>query len=200
MRHALPFAVQRAVFSAVLFLSLVACGGSPDAPLPEPTKDETPKAPAPREAGSAQVDGTVDGAPLKVVDAVVVPGPHGARVVLVDRADYCKTANVVHPNDATLTIDLGKQGASSIEPGDYEVPEAFADTSRALAARFDVVGPECATKAFMFRAGSAHVDDVAATHIAGTFSITIGNDKLRGSFVATPCDAPIDTAAALRCE
>lgn len=198
MRHALRSCVKRAVVSVLLFSSLVACGGSPSqTPETEPAKTTT--TPAPREAGSAEVDGTVGGEPVKAVDAVMVPGPHGARILLVDRADFCKSPNVVHPQDRTLTIDLGAKGASSIEPGDYEVPEAFADTSRALNARFDVVGPQCSTKAFMFLSGSAHVDDASEARIAGTFSIVVGTDKLRGSFVATPCDAPAADVAT-RCE
>jgi hypothetical protein len=197
--------VHRAVLPALLSLSLVACGGAPSSdPAPQEQQQQPPAAAAPavREAGSAQVQGTVDGQPVTFVDAVVVAGTHGARVLLVDRKDFCEHPGVTHPDARTLTIDLGPHGATSIDTGEYDVPEALDDSSRALNARLDVMGPQCSPKSFMFREGSAHLDDASATRISGKFSITIGLDSLDGSFVATPCagDQYVDATAAPRCE
>jgi hypothetical protein len=189
--------------AACLFVvTLAGCGGagsSADTPAGPPAAPPAPAAAA-REAGSVQVSGTVGGMGLAFVDAVVVPGRHGARVLFVDRADYCEHPNISHPSTRTLAVDLGALDATSIEPGEYDVPEAFADTSRALGAELDVVGPSCGgTTQFVGRSGSATVDAATPTRIAGSFALALGRDPVRGTFVATSCltSPPSETA---RCE
>jgi hypothetical protein len=174
-------------------ITLAGCGGAESSADPHadghgaPLTPPTPAA-AVRAAGSVQVSGAVEGTDLAFVDAVVVSGRHGARVVFVDRADYCEHPNLSHPATRTLTIDLGALDATSIEPGEYDVPEAFADASHALGAELDVVGPSCGgTMQFTGRPGSTTIDAATPTRIAGSFTLALGRDSIHGTFVATSC-------------
>ncbi len=180
-------------------LALAACGGSSASVASDPPAADPPAAPATRAPGSAQVSGSVDGDALSMLDAVLVPGTHGARVVLVDRAGYCDDPDVEKSGSHVLTLDLGARGATSVDTGDYQVVEAFDDTSRALAARLDVIGHACTgTKQFVGRSGSASVTDATATRLSGSFTLALGRDTVTGTFVATSCVVP-PPAAAVHC-
>ncbi|HEY8074703.1 MAG TPA: hypothetical protein VIF62_11345, partial [Labilithrix sp.] len=100
----------------------------------------------------------------------------------------------------TLTLDLGPKGATTADPGDYQVVEAFDDDSRALDARLDVIGHACAgTKQYMSRSGTATITDSSATRISGSFTLALGTDTVTGTFVATPCLAQPEPST-MHCE
>src|SRR5205823_13850878 len=81
--------VRRTLPALFVALAVAACGGSSTSVASEPAP-AAPEATPSRTPGSAQVAGSVEGDALPMVDAVLVPGTHGARVMLVDHTDYCE--------------------------------------------------------------------------------------------------------------
>jgi hypothetical protein len=176
--------------------------------------------------GVGSVEGTVKGQALDVEDGVVMTGnqflgawgsPNAAVVILTSTGQLCTSfTKSLLPNEATgLVFVLFQTGPDKkpvpLEPGEYKwVSTSFGagDEANAKTAQVEWVSTDNQCKRVedrgaMATAGSVKLESIDTSEFgraAGTFTLSFGEDTIKGSFDVSKCDSVVPKSSEQVCE
>ena len=195
------------MFSVIAF-ALPACGSTDEGGTAKPVAEQAPAAP-PAEA-SGQIEGSLEGESLPLLDARVFSGAlserepvrRGMRIRLSSHDGLCASPDKTHPGGRTITFDISaaSEGDDVIGVGTYTVDKPTSMGPSSVMVRADLRSDTCANKSFIALSGTVTVDEADARHVRGTFEVKLGHDTIRGSFDAPACDTGGAPPVTMRCE
>ncbi|MGD0528252.1 MAG: hypothetical protein ABSE49_24165 [Polyangiaceae bacterium] len=151
-------------------------------------------------ANGAQVNGTVDGVTMTVVDQVGVSGTvttNGstgsyAGAVITNIAGTCSVvqSHANPPNAQALSLVVYGSG-TTVGPGTYTVGSTAVSGAQVTFAAQDAMCTSTASADAT--GGTVTLSVVNGTSIEGSFDVTFGSDHVSGTFDAPVCAVPTTT-------
>lgn len=164
--------------SAVLFITLVACGGP------------------------GSVDGKIKGQAYPIGDSAsasvtVLANLHAAAVVMTNTNDVCgdAIANTVHPSTKYVVLTAfdvnGTTATTPVAPGTYAIFQGGTPPAKAAtfsAGMTDATCQNIATAAVEATTGTITIEAVSGNMFKGKFDVALDSgDHVTGSFDPEPC-------------